>query len=158
MSTTDVKTNVMRVLDRLKLPYQSYRYVHTSALSGQEVAAVLQKDPACLFKTLLTIGKSGKHFVFMVPSSQELNLKKAATAANEKSVEMIATKELFPLTGYVHGGCSPIGMKKTFPTIIDTSAQSLSVILCSAGKIGFQVELSLDTLMQAVPLQIADIV
>lgn len=152
------KTNVMRILDRLKLPYQAYCYASTGAISGVEVAATLGKDPAATFKTLVTEGKSRQHYVFMIPVAQELDLKKAAAAAGEKALEMLKSRELLPLTGYVHGGCSPIGMKKPFRTFIHVSAQEQEKICFSAGKIGYQVEMSLEELRQAMPIESADVI
>ena len=151
------KTNVMRTLERLGIPYQMHDYSATGALSGVEVAQALGEDPARTFKTLVTVGKSKTHFVFMIPVAEELDLKKAAAAVGEKAVEMIKSKELLPLTGYVHGGCSPIGMKKPFRTLIHRTAEQYETILFSAGKIGFQVECSLDGLRQAVPVESADL-
>ena len=153
----EYKTNVMRILDRLKIPYTSHSYTGTGAVSGEEVAKALGEDPARTFKTLVTIGKSKKYYVFLVPVAKELDLKKAAVCAGEKSIEMIKSKELLPVTGYIHGGCSPIGMKKAFPTFIDTSAQSFGTIIFSAGKIGYQVETSLAELKRAKPFTLADL-
>ena len=110
------KTNVMRILDQKDIRYNSYTYNSSDALSGVEVADILQKDPDRVFKTLVTVGRSGEHYVFVIPVAQELDLKKAAKAVSEKSIEMVRSKELLPLTGYIHGGCSPIGMKKFFTT------------------------------------------
>ena len=115
------KTNVMKMLDKKKIEYKGYTYGNGEAMSGTEVAKLIGKEADAVFKTLVTVGKSGKNYVFVVPSSKELDLKKAAKAAGEKSIEMIKSKELLPLTGYVHGGCSPIGMKKAFATFIDLS-------------------------------------
>ena len=151
------KTNVMRELDRLKIKYNHYCYVDTQAVSGIEVAAVLNQNPDRVFKTLVTVGKSNKHYVFMVPVAQELDLKKAAKSVGEKSVEMLKSKELLPLTGYVHGGCSPIGMKKFFTTVIDISAQNFETIIFSAGKIGYQVELSLDDLCKVIKFELKEV-
>ena len=151
------KTNVMRILDQKKIPYTAHSYVGTDALSGVEVASVLKQNPDQVFKTLVTKGKSGKYFVFMLPVAKELNLKKAAAAVREKSVEMIHQKDLLPLTGYVHGGCSPIGLKKPFPVTIDRTAEQFETILYSAGKIGYQVQTSLASLGKVVRLQTADI-
>lgn len=137
----DDKTNVMRVLDQKRINYSSYSYGDGTAVSGPEVAALLGRDPSCVFKTLVTVGKSGQHYVFVVPVDKELDLKLAASAASEKNIEMIKAKDLLPLTGYVHGGCSPIGMKKFFPTFVDISASEQPSILFSAGKIGHQVEI-----------------
>ena len=116
------KTNAIRIIEQKKLNYQFHNYVGTSAISGEDVAKVLNQDPNHVFKTLVTIGKSNNHYVFLVPVNMELDLKKAAIAVNEKNIEMIKSKDLLPLTGYIHGGCSPIGMKKQFTTIIDESA------------------------------------
>ena len=152
------KTNVMRTLERLKVPYQEHYYGGTEAISGVEVAAVLGEDPAHTFKTLVTVGKSKTHYVFMVPVAEELDLKKAAAAVGEKAIEMIKSKELLPLTGYIHGGCSPIGMKKQFRTVIHETAPAFDTILFSAGKIGYQVECSLEGLRKAVPVECADVI
>ena len=152
------KTNVMRTLERLKIPYQEHFYGDTEAISGVEVAAVLGEDPARTFKTLVTVGKSKAHYVFMVPVAEELDLKKAAAAVGEKAIEMIKSKELLPLTGYIHGGCSPIGMKKQFRTFIHETAPSFDTILFSAGKIGYQVECSLEGLRKAIPVECADLI
>lgn len=153
----ETKTNVMRILDGLKLNYTAYQYAIDEATSGVEVAQMLGLPQERVFKTLVTVGKSKKYFVFMIPVAEELNLKKAAQAANEKAIEMIKAKELLPLTGYVHGGCSPIGMKKTFPTFLDATAAELNVIIFSAGKIGFQVEMSVETLQKVVPVNIIEL-
>ena len=143
MAKKDDKTNVMRILAQAKIEYAAHSYGDgKTALSGAEVAAELGQDPACVFKTLVTVGRSGGHYVFMIPVLAELDLKKAASAAGEKSVEMIKQKELLPLTGYVHGGCSPIGMKKQFATFADSSALGFETIFFSAGKIGAQVEVA----------------
>lgn len=153
------KTNVMRMLERLKLPYRHYAFdTGGAAPSGTEVAALLGKDPAQVFKTLVTVGKSGKYYVFMIPVAEELDLRKAARCAGEKSIEMIKTKDLLPLTGYVHGGCSPIGMKKQFPTYIHQTAADYDTIFFSAGRVGAQVELPLSALQQALPVTPADII
>lgn len=151
------KTNVMRELDKLKINYNHYCYANTDAISGIEVASVLNQNPEMVFKTLVTVGKSKKYYVFMLPVAKELDLKKAAKAVEEKSIEMIKSKELLPLTGYIHGGCSPIGMKKFFTTTIDTSAQNFNTIIFSAGKIGYQVEMSLNDLKKIIEYNIADI-
>ncbi|MGI5838714.1 MAG: Cys-tRNA(Pro) deacylase [bacterium] len=152
------KTNVMRLLDKMKIDYLSYSYRDTAAISGVEVAEALQQDPKRVFKTLVTVGKSKKNYVFLIPAAAELELKKAAQSVNEKAIEMIKAKELLPLTGYVHGGCSPIGMKKTFPTIIDASAATFDTIIFSAGKIGYQLEMSLDSLKKMINFRLAEII
>ncbi|MBR1390183.1 MAG: Cys-tRNA(Pro) deacylase [Lachnospiraceae bacterium] len=151
------KTNVMRILEQNKVAYESHSYAATEAISGTEVAAVLNQNPEQVFKTLVTEGKTGQHYVFVVPVSRELDLKKAAGVVGEKSVAMIKMKELLPLTGYIHGGCSPIGMKKQFPTVFDRSADSFDTIIFSAGKIGYQVQLSLQDLAKILPYQLADL-
>ena len=155
---SEEKTNVMRILDKNKIAYKSYSYAGTGALSGVEVAQALGQNPAQVFKTLVTVSKSKKNYVFMIPVAEELDLKKAAAAVGEKNVEMLKQKDLLPTTGYVHGGCSPIGMKKTFPVTIDKSAQNFSSVIYSGGKIGCQVETSVEDLSKIVPLQIAEIV
>ena len=151
------KTNVMRLLDQQGVSYRSYDYSGTDALSGTEVAAVLGQDPERVFKTLVTVGRSGGHYVFVIPVGRELDLKKAASAAGEKSIAMVKSKELLSLTGYIHGGCSPIGMKKPFPTFLEESAILYDTILFSAGKIGFQVELAPDDLARLTPFQYAEL-
>ena len=152
------KTNVMRVLDQKKVAYESHSYTPDATMTGEEIAALLGEDPAHVFKTLVTRGKTGQYYVFVVPVAAELELKKAAKAAGEKSIEMIKQKELLPLTGYVHGGCSPIGMKKAFKTFIHETAESLDKMFVSAGKIGFQVELSPQDLAKTVGCGFADLV
>ena len=151
------KTNVMRILDQKKIPYEGHTYETTEAISGMEVAAALNQDPKQVFKTLVTIGASKRNYVFVVPVWGELNLKKAAKAVGEKSIEMIKSKELLPLTGYIHGGCSPIGMKKFFQTTIDSTAQNCETIIFSGGKIGYQVELKLDDLKKVIRFELHDI-
>ena len=152
-----VKTNAMRILDKHKIAYKTYCYAGSGAIAGVEVAAALGQNPAQVFKTLVTAGKSGSHYVFMLPVAAELDLKKAARAVNEKSVEMIKQKELLPLTGYVHGGCSPIGMKKLFQTVIHHTAADFDTIIFSAGMVGYQVEMPLADLQTVVPAALADI-
>lgn len=157
MAKKQEKTNVCRVLEQKKIEYMEHTYNPDDGISGTEVAASLGQNPDKVFKTLVIVGASKKHYVFMVPVERELHLKKAAKAAGEKSIEMIKSKDLLPLTGYVHGGCSPIGMKKLFPTFIDASAKSQDTICFSGGKIGFQVELSLENLEKVIPFTTADI-
>jgi Cys-tRNA(Pro)/Cys-tRNA(Cys) deacylase len=154
---SEFRTNVMRILEQAKVPFRHHCYVESGAVSGLEVATALGQDPAHVFKTLVTVGKSGEHFVFVVPVNAELNLKKAAKAVSDKSVEMIKLKELFPLTGYIHGGCSPIGMKKQFRTVIHESAASLDAIFFSAGKIGYQIEILPADLAKVLRFTYADI-
>ena len=152
------KTNVMRVLDSKKISYTSHEYEPDPTLTGAQIAAILGEPAANVFKTLVTLGRSGAHYVFVIPVHAELDLKKAAKASGEKSIEMIRQKELLPLTGYVHGGCSPIGMKKPFPTFIHASAETLEKIYVSAGKVGFQIELSPSDLINAAGCVPADLV
>ena len=149
MGKKDEKTNVMRILEQKKIPYNSYNYLSTGAIGGVEVARALGEDPDIVFKTLVTVGKSKEHYVFVIPVEKEL--------VGEKSIEMIKQKELLPLTGYVHGGCSPIGMKKQFTTTIDKSAGEHEKIIFSAGKIGYQVEVSLDELAKVIRFQLAEV-
>ena len=137
------KTNVMRILDQKKISYTPHTYPCSGgAVDGATVAGLIGVAPERVFKTLVTRGASRQNYVFVVPVMQSLNLKAAAKAVWEKSIEMIHQAELLPLTGYVHGGCSPVGMKKQLRTVIDDSAQGLEAMVVSAGKIGFQVELS----------------
>ena len=153
----EYKTNVMRMLDKHKISYKHYTYADADAVSGVDVAAVLRQNPLQVFKTLVTVAKSKKYYVFMLPVERELDLKKAAQAVGEKSVEMIKSKELLPLTGYIHGGCSPIGMKKFFKTTIHESAKDFDTIMFSGGKIGYQVETTLDGLKKVIRFDLADI-
>ena len=144
------KTNVMRVLDARKISYGKYSYEADPTRTGEEIAAMLGEDPDRVFKTLVTQGRSGQYYVFVIPVREELDLKKAAKAAGEKSVSMIKQKELLPLTGYVHGGCSPVGMKKQFPTFIHHTAQQFEKMFVSAGKVGMQIELAPGDLAETV--------
>ena len=151
------KTNVMRILDQKKINYKSHYYGDSGAVSGLEVARVLGEDPSRVFKTLVTEGKSRNYYVFMIPVAEELDLKKSAKAVGEKSVEMVKSKELLPLTGYIHGGCSPIGMKKYFKTTVDLSAENTDTIYVSAGKIGCQIEIRLEDLKKIIRIETADL-
>lgn len=135
------KTNVMRVLDQKKIAYTPHFY-NPDTVDGMSVAAFSGQDPSVVFKTLVTVGATKRNYVFVIPVCRELDLKKAAKAVGEKSVAMIRQADLLPLTGYIHGGCSPVGMKKLFRTVIDDSAQNLSAMLVSAGRVGAQVELN----------------
>ena len=152
------KTNVMRLLDQKKINYKSYNYVSSGVISGLEVAEFLNEDPNRVFKTLVTVSSSKTNYVFLVPVNKELDLKKAAGSVNEKSISMVKSSELLTLTGYIHGGCSPIGMKKNFKTIIDKSASNFETIIFSAGRIGYQVEVSLSDLSKLVNYSFNDIV
>ena len=151
------KTNVMRVLDQKKIKYTAYDYAESGVVSGVEVAKELGQENERVFKTLVTVGKSKNHFVFMIPVAEELDLKKAAKAVGEKSIEMIKSKELLPLTGYIHGGCSPIGMKKFFRTTVHHTAKDFDSIFFSAGKIGYQVQVSPQDLEKVICLEYGDI-
>ena len=149
------KTNVMRLLDQKKISYNHYSYVDSGALNGVEVARFLNQDENRVFKTLVTVGKSKSNYVFVIPVARELDLKAASKAVGEKSVEMLKSKDLLPLTGYIHGGCSPIGMKKIFKTVMDESAKKFDKIIFSGGKIGYQVELSPEDLAKIIPISFA---
>ena len=153
------KTNVMRVLEQHKIAYTPHTYGDgVTAISAGEVAAALGQDPTHVFKTLVTVGKSGQHYVFVIPGPAELDLKKAAAAVGEKNIEMVKSKELLPLTGYIHGGCSPIGMKKFFTTTVDESAKDCATICVSGGRIGFQVEFAPADLEKVIRFAYADVV
>lgn len=157
MKSNEEKTNVMRILEQKKINFKTHNYLQSGAISGMEVAIVLNENPDVVFKTLVTIGKSKTNYVFLVPVNRELDLKKAATSVNEKSIEMIKSKDLLNLTGYIHGGCSPIGMKKEFTTVIDKTASECETIIFSAGKIGYQVETSLEELKKVIKFKLEDI-
>lgn len=153
------KTNVMRILDQKKVPYTAHTYpVGDAAPDGVSVAKMLGQDPAAVFKTLVAKGASGGYYVFDIPAADTLDLKKAAKAVGEKSVAMLPAKELLPLTGYVHGGCSPVGMKKRFPTVFHESCLEQDTICVSAGKVGFQVEVTPNHLIALVGAATADLI
>ena len=149
------KTNVMRILEQKKASFVSYHFACEGAVSGVEAARLMGIEEKNVYKTLVTVGKSGEHYVFVIPVAEELDLKKAAAAVGEKSVEMIPQKDLLPLTGYVHGGCSPIGMKKFFRTTLDSSAAERETITFSAGRIGYQVQMTPETLGKVIRLTLA---
>lgn len=151
------KTNAMRILDQKKVAYKEHTLGINEAVSGVEAATLLGVDESLVFKTLVTVGKSLEHYVFVVPVASELDLKKAAACVNEKNVEMVKSKDLLSLTGYVHGGCSPVGMKKFFKTTVDESAQNVDRIFFSGGRIGFQIETTLSELKKAINFQVKDI-
>ena len=157
MAKKEEKTNVMRILDAAKIEYKSHCYLDTGAVSGTEVADALGEDYDSVFKTLVTVGKSGEHYVFAIPVDKELDLKKAALASGEKAVSMVKSKELLSLTGYIHGGCSPIGMKKYFKTFFDETAMLFDTIFFSAGKIGYQVEMSPSDIDKIIPFEYKDL-
>ena len=153
------KTNVMRVLEQKGIPYTAHTYEHGDvAPDGVSVARMLGQDPEAVFKTLVTRGASGGYYVFDIPVAATLDLKKAARAVGEKSVAMLPSRELLPLTGYVHGGCSPVGMKKQFPTVFHETCILYDTICVSAGKVGFQVEVGPEDLMELVGGTIADVI
>lgn len=151
------KTNAIRLLEQKKLTFKVHDYSQSDVISGLDVANYLNENPDRVFKTLVTVGKSNNHYVFLVPVNRELDLKKAAQAVGEKNISMIKSKELLPLTGYIHGGCSPIGMKKFFTTTIDASAKDFDAIIFSAGKIGFQIEMSLIDLEKVIKFRLCEI-
>ena len=151
------KTNVMRLLEQKKIAYKSYYYGDTDAISGEEVAKVLNQNENQVYKTLVTVGASKTNYVFVIPVNKELDLKKAAKASGEKNIAMIKSKDLLSLTGYIHGGCSPIGMKKPFKTFIDITCENFETIIFSAGKIGYQVEVSPKDLLKIVNYRTFDL-
>ena len=152
------KTNVMRTLEQKKIPYTAYTYpTEGGAMDGVSVAAYLGVDPEEVFKTLVAKGASGQYYVFDLPVAESLDLKNAAKAVGEKSIAMLPQKELLPLTGYVHGGCSPVGMKKPFPTVFHETAEILDRIMVSAGKIGFQIQCRPEDLLALVGATTADV-
>ena len=157
MAKKEDKTNVMRLLESKRIPYERLDFEEFESTNGVEIAEYLGEDPNQAFKTLVTIGKSKGYYVFVIPVNAELDLKKAAKAVSEKSIEMIKQKELLPLTGYIHGGCSPIGMKKFFPTYIDSSAANFSEIYFSAGKVGHQVKVAVQDIDKIIRYELVDI-
>ena len=152
------KTNVMRILDQKKISYTGHRYEADPTLTGEQIAGILGEDTRQVFKTLVASGKSGRYYVFVIPVECELDLKKAAKAAGEKAVSMIKQKELLPLTGYVHGGCSPVGMKKQFPTFIHKTVKDYPRMFVSAGRVGAQIELDPADLIKLIRCSTADLV
>lgn len=155
----ETKTNVMRLLEQKKIPYSAHSYPHDgTAVDGVTVAHMIGRDPACVFKTLVARGASKACYVFVIPAAGELDLKKAARAVGEKSIAMVHVSELLALTGYVRGGCSPIGMKKRYVSVLDASAQQQEHIIVSAGKIGAQVELSPVDLIRLCGMTSADLI
>ena len=153
------KTNVMRILEQQGIPYTPHTYEHEEgvAVDGVTVARSLNQDPECVFKTLVARGASKGISVFAIPVADSLDLKKAAKAVGEKSIEMVAVKEINALTGYVRGGCSPVGMKKEYPTVFHETVEIIDTIMVSAGKIGYQVELAPDALIELVGGNLADV-
>ncbi len=152
------KTNVMRTLEQKKIPYTAFSYDPDGPIDGVSVAAEVGLDAASVFKTLVTKGASGAYYVFDIPVAENLDLKKAAKAVGEKSIAMLPQKELLPLTGYVHGGCSPVGMKKQFPTVFHETVNELDLIAVSAGKIGHQVQVKPADLLNLLRAKTADVI
>lgn len=152
------KTNVMRILEQHGIDYTAHAYPADGPVDGVSVAGYLGQDPEQVFKTLVTRGATGNYYVFDIPVAENLDLKKAAKVVGEKSIAMIAQKELLPLTGYVHGGCSPVGMKKQFPTVFHETAELFDTICVSAGKIGAQVEAAPQALLDLLRAGTADII
>ncbi len=152
------KTNPVRILEKAGVEYVLHDYSGTDAIAGADVASTLGENPAEVFKTLVTQGKSDRYYVFVVPVTHELDLKKAAASVGEKSVAMIPSKELLPLTGYIHGGCSPLGMKRHLRTVVDQSAASNERIYVSAGKVGLQFEIAYADLARVLDYSLADLV
>ncbi len=151
-----IKTNVMRLLDKAKIPYEGFSY-SADLTEGTLIAEILGENPSEVFKTLVTESGSGEHYVFVIPVAETLDLKSAARAAGAKSVSMLKQKNLLPLTGYIHGGCSPVGMKKPFKTVIDITAKELESFFVSAGKVGFQIKTSPKLLAEYISADFADI-
>ena len=154
----DIKTNAMRFLDSKKIAYTVNTYECEDFVDGVHIAQMLGQDEKMSYKTLVTKGKSGGYFVFVLPIAQELDMKKAAKAVGEKSVEMLHVKDINSVTGYVRGGCSPLGMKKQFPTVVDKSAQAFETIIISGGRLGSQIFLSPADLVKACGGSFGDIV
>ena len=151
------KTNAVKILEQKKIDFKVHDYTDSGAVSGEELVAALGEDPDSVFKTLVTVGKTNAHYVFLVPVSGELDLKKPAPAVGEKSIAMIKAKALLPLTGYIHGGCSPIGMKKQFPTFADATIADGETVCFSGGRVGLQIETTLAALQSVVPVTLADL-
>ena len=159
MKNTAAKTNAIRILEQKKADFQLLScQTGGEALSGVEAARALGAEPETVFKTLVTVGRSGACYVFVIPGPEELDLKKAASAAGEKSIAMLKSKDLLGLTGYIHGGCSPVGMKKQFPTFIDLHAENCPAIIVSGGRIGTHIRISLSELGKALPFRTADLI
>ena len=158
MSKKELKTNAMRILDRLKISYEYATYECEEFIDGITVADKAGLPHEQVYKTLVTTGKSGSHYVFVIPIEAELDLKKAAKAVGEKSLEMLPVKEITAVTGYIRGGCTAVGMKKAFPTIINDTAQGLEFMYLSSGKLGMQLKLAPDDLKKASNAEYADVI
>lgn len=153
----EVKTNAMRQLDRMKIPYTPHTYECTEFTDGAQIADTLGQDHEKVYKTLVTVGKSRGYYVFVLPIDDEIDFKKAAKVVGEKSLEMLPLKELTPLTGYVRGGCTSIGMKKQFPTVFQENIMELPAVLVSGGRLGLQLELAPKDLIRAANGRTADV-
>ena len=158
MSKKEVKTNAMRMLDRQKIPYEYEEYECDEFTDGIQVADKLGYDHSLVYKTLVTTGKTGQHYVFVIPIEEEIDFKKAAKVVGEKSLEMLHLKDLTKVTGYVRGGCTAIGMKKQFPTVIQESAEALEYMHVSGGKLGMQIKLAPLDLQKAAGAVFADVI
>lgn len=154
----DQKTNAMRLVEAASVPHKLHFFECDGVPSGIEVAQICGQDPDHVFKTLVTQGKTGEHYVFLIPVAETLDLKKAAQAVGEKAIAMIKSRELLPLTGYVHGGCSPLGMKKLFRTCIDETAVLFDTIVFSGGRVGCQIEMNPDDVSGIIPVSFVDLV
>lgn len=153
----ELKTNAMRMLDKLKIPYDFETYECENFEDGVQVAKLLGQSPDITFKTLVTVGKSAKYYVFVLPVDREMDLKKCARAVGEKSLEPIHVKDIQSITGYIRGGCSPIGMKKQFRTVIHESAKRLNTVIVSGGRLGLQLKLTPEDLIKACSGEFAEI-
>lgn len=153
----DIKTNAMRILDKNRIPYQVNTYECEEFIDGIHIADILGQSYDQSFKTLVTVGKSGEHYVFAIPIDRELDLKKAAKAVGEKSVEMIHVKDINQITGYIRGGCTPIGMKKNYVTVLHSSIRTLNEVIISGGRIGSQIQMKPDDLIRVTNARVEDI-
>lgn len=153
----DIKTNAMRILDKNRIPYQVNTYECEEFIDGIHIADMLGQSYDQSFKTLVTVGKSGEHYVFAIPIDRELDLKKAARAVGEKSVEMIHVKDINQITGYIRGGCTPIGMKKNYVTVLHSSIRTLNEVIISGGRIGSQIQMKSDDLIRVTNARVEDI-
>lgn len=154
----EIKTNAMRILERNKIPFEAMTYECDEFTDGMQTARILGIEPELMYKTLVTVGKSKANYVFVIPIAEEIDFKKAAKAVGEKSLEMLHLKDLTAVTGYVRGGCTSIGMKKQFPTVINDTALSLKQMIVSGGKIGLQLQLAPEDLAKAANAVFADVI
>ena len=154
----EIKTNAMRILDRMKIPYTHYTYECDEFIDGMQIVEKLNLKPEQVYKTLVTTGKTGNHYVFMIPIEAEIDFKKAAKVVGEKSLEMLHLKDLTKVTGYVRGGCTAIGMKKQFPTVIQEDAKELEYMHVSGGKLGMQIRLAPQDLQKVAKAEFADVI